>query len=113
MEAIQTTDPARAAAMRALIAKLHKDDARRTIDATGTHVQHHDSIDAYRFRKALYGNLTGGEINADEIAMARLAHLYSATLAELELRKRAATDADAKTLLTQLDQMKACERGIL
>jgi hypothetical protein len=111
--AIESTDPARAAGMRGLLKLLQKDEPLKIIDRHGTHVVHRDGIDAYRFRAALYGNLTDFKIRAEDNAMARLAHLYSASIAELELRKRAANDAAAQTLVAQLDQMKACERDIL
>lgn len=44
---------------------------------------------------------------------ARLAHLVSSAIAELELRKRASVDPEAQRLAKQLDALQKCENEIL
>ena len=69
-------------------------------------------FDADHLTSLMLANLNTSEIEAHEVALARLAHLVAVAKAELALRDEAKTSKKAQRLLAELEALKTCERAL-
>jgi hypothetical protein len=63
--------------------------------------------------KAMWRNVGPGDYDSyEDISLFRLAHLAAAAQAELALRREAASSPKARKLVSQLESLQNCERGL-
>ncbi len=99
----EALDPIRGRTMRALIKAMWIKDGEKQGLLDGTRFQ------GRWMRTYLAELFSESETNVDNLDYSRLAFMAATTIAERELRKEALADPKAKSLVADLDSLRACE----
>jgi len=100
----EALDPVRGRTMRALITAMWVKDGAKQGQFEGTRFQ------GLWMKTYLAELFNEADTNVDNLDYSRLAFMAAATIAERELRKEARADPAARTLIADLDALRACEK---
>ncbi|NNN07286.1 MAG: hypothetical protein HKL90_15445 [Elusimicrobia bacterium] len=101
------------ASLASPLAALSTVDASTTVSVAAQKEPDPGNFNSDELTKAMWRNIGPGDYETyEDISLFRLAHLAAAAEAELALRDQARQSPKARTLVSELDSLQDCERGL-